>query len=81
MDFHASAEQIKALKNQLEDQSVAVLQAQSRLQNLQEIIQEKESRAEQLEKENGRLKESLFSLEKQKESITATVKHYRDVMG
>lgn len=81
MDFHASAEQIKALKNQLEDQSVAVLQAQSRLQNWQEIIQEKESRAEQLEKENGRLKESLFSLEKQKESITATVKHYRDVMG
>lgn len=81
MDFYATTEQIKALRSHYDDQSVAVLKAQSRLQNLNGIIQEKESRAEQLEKENARLSESLTDLERQKTSACATVKHYRDVKG
>jgi len=70
---------VKAIKEEFEEASVNALRAKSRLEALKKIIDEKEAKTAELEKENGNLDDKIVSLTSQDQALDSTIQHYRDV--
>ena len=70
---------VKALKNEYEELFAQVLQAQSKVENLERIIAEKEEKLAKLDSESQHLNEKLATLIHQNQALDSTLWHYREV--
>ena len=79
MAFQNEFSAMRALRDEYDQVSVRAIQAKTKVENLERIVQEKEEKVVQLDGKSQHTKEKLASLIHQNQAVDSTIQHYREV--